>query len=173
MPPTMVGIIVTASDTFDLVPCAGRGRAEKLEATRYKARHTAHRRADTRRQFSYLARSIRPPEKIIDERALAVRKILKPIATKLTRCAFGMRNFSAVAIISYASQSETTYAPHRRYRRAEKGNAVVPKGLERFSNGFLERKSARRVQELTLAAYVSRYSVPKIYLWPKHLRLSK
>jgi hypothetical protein len=54
MPTTTTGIIVTASDTFDLSFRAVRGRAEKLEAKRYKARHTARRHAaDTRRQFSY------------------------------------------------------------------------------------------------------------------------
>lgn len=51
---TTTEIIVTASDTFDLSFRVDRERAEKLEATRYKARHTARRRAaDTRRQFSY------------------------------------------------------------------------------------------------------------------------
>lgn len=52
----MVGIIVTASDTSDLVPGAGRERAEKLEATRYKARHTAQRRADTRPDSFHISR---------------------------------------------------------------------------------------------------------------------
>lgn len=58
-PSTMAGIIVTASDTFDLVPARIESAPKnwRRRVTKHDIRHVA----DTRRQFSYLARSIHVP----------------------------------------------------------------------------------------------------------------
>lgn len=98
-PLTMAEIIVTASDTFDLVPRGSRARrkigGDALQSTTYG---TSPIRADS---FHISRDRYTSARKIIDERALAVRKILKPIAVELSYCAFGIRNFQPATIISY------------------------------------------------------------------------
>lgn len=143
MPSTMARIIVTASDTFDLVPCGSRARrkigGDALQSTTYGT--SPRRYAPT--VFISRAIDIRPPRKIIDERALVVREILKPIAAELSYCAPEIWNFSPTTIIS-CTVAWRTVLRVAKSRGAGTPAGRVPTTKKKMGGGGREKRKWRK-----------------------------